>query len=82
MDCNFFFLIFVVIVLRSYKNSSIAIVVIIGCVAILDRVSQVFEETKSRILVVGFCERMYTVNYSRRYRKRGKFSALDAVSGA
>ena len=61
----FFFLVFVVIVIHSCKTYGIVCVVVVGWVAILDRVYQAVKKVKSRILVIGFCKCVHTVNNGR-----------------
>ena len=79
---NFIFLFFVIVsfvvvfVFHSCKTFSVGFVVVVGYVAIFNRVAHVVEEIKSGILIVSFGELVDAVNDQCQDKKRGKFAVF------
>ena len=73
------FLFLVVTLIHSCETFGVIFIVVVGYVAILDRITQVVKKIKIGILVVSVGKRIHAVNNACQDGERGKVTSFDAV---
>ena len=70
----------VVVFLHSCEIYGVIFIVVVGGVAIWDRITKAVKKIKSRILVISVGERVHAVNNARRDGERDKGKSFDVES--